>query len=218
MGLSVKWAAYNVGATCPEEYGDYYAWGETETKSVYSWATYFDNPSGDGESFSKYYRDGGKVILEPEDDVAHVKWGGNWRIPTADELNELFNSCIWEWTEYHGTKGCLVYGIDSGNMIFIPEAGSYYGSHNNDTNNHILIWSSCLFESDDYYAYYGGTYRPYENSGIGGDFRDSGNTVRPVCDQQANIQYRGTHKSNMSLVHFFCVLGRGCVGIILPFS
>ena len=184
MGLSVKWAAYNIGATKPEEYGEYYAWGEIETKTDFSWETYFDNPSGDGKTFIKYYfGDGGKTNLDLEDDVAHVKWGEKWRMPSAFEMEELIHGCIWEWTEYNNVTGCMVYGIGSGNIIFIPEAGSYNGTYNNDRNTHIDLWSSSLDEiNGSTYAINGGTYRPLQNLGVGAGYRSSGQSVRPVSE------------------------------------
>ena len=93
LGLSVKWATFNVGATKPEEYGDYYAWGETETKNDYSWSTYKWSDET-GNILSKYNTSiyygtvDNKHVLDAEDDVAHVKWGGKWRMPTQSEQEE----------------------------------------------------------------------------------------------------------------------------------
>ena len=124
MGVSVKWAAYNVGATQPEEAGGYYAWGETETKSNYSWSTYLDSPNRDGKTFTKYFiGEGGKTTLDLEDDVASIKWGNNWRIPTEEEWTELLCHCAVEWTSYLGINGHMIYDFDSGNAIFVPAAG-----------------------------------------------------------------------------------------------
>jgi hypothetical protein len=113
-----------------------------------------------------------------------MKWGGLWRMPTADEMNELLYSCIWEWTELNNTKGCLVYGIYSGNCIFIPDAGHYSDRYNNDKDLHIELWTSCLSLDlgDSGSAIYADTYRPFENMGINGGFRYSGRSIRPVCD------------------------------------
>ena len=91
LGLSVLWAAYNVGASSPEEYGGYYAWGETENKTIYNWNTYkwcmgdYTNITKYGES-STYGIIDYKRVLELDDDAAHVNWGGNWRMPTAEEM------------------------------------------------------------------------------------------------------------------------------------
>lgn len=89
LGLSVKWASYNVGATSPEENGGYYAWGETEEKDIYDHSTYKYH----GEN-SKYTDN--NVVLDPEDDVAHVLGGDGWRMPTIDEIKELCQNCSWE--------------------------------------------------------------------------------------------------------------------------
>ena len=86
LGLSVNWADMNVGAKYIEDYGNYYAWGETTTKATYYRSTYFDT-SG------KYKNNGGKTVLDPEDDAAHVNWGGSWRMPTKAEWQELLDNC-----------------------------------------------------------------------------------------------------------------------------
>lgn len=117
LGLpsGTKWASFNVGATKPEEYGGLYAWGETEEKSVYSLDNY------------KYFKDSkfvyiGDNICGTEYDVAHVKWGGNWRMPTIAETRELCDYCTIEGTTYNGVNGCLFTG-PNGNSIFMPDAG-----------------------------------------------------------------------------------------------
>ena len=154
MGLpsGLKWAAYNVGATKPEEYGGYYAWGETEEKSNYDWSTYkWCNGSYDTQTkyctHSGWGRVDNKTILDPEDDVAHVKWGGTWRMPTIDEQRELLNECRWEWTELDGVLGYKVTG-PNGNSIFLPAAGSRYGTEAYGRGDVGLFWSSSLACSD----------------------------------------------------------------------
>jgi hypothetical protein len=121
LGLSVKWATFNVGATKPEEYGDYFAWGETEPKEVYDWSTYF----------------------EVADDVAAVKWGGKWRMPTMAEQDELRTQCTWTWTSQNGVKGYRVTGTN-GNSIFLPAAGYRSGSSLYNTDSKGFYWSSSL--------------------------------------------------------------------------
>ena len=132
LGLSVKWATFNVGATSPEDYGDYFAWGETEPKETYSWATY---KWGDGtqNTMTKYNATDGKTILEPEDDAAHVHWGDKWRMPTYEEQMELLEKCSWERTNLDGVIGYKVTG-PNGNSIFIPIAGAY-NSFDNQLNS-----------------------------------------------------------------------------------
>lgn len=181
MGTSVKWAAYNVGATKPEEYGDYYAWGETLTKSDYSWSTYFDNPSGDGQSFTKYFNgEGGKIVLDPEDDVAHVKWGDKWRMPTAEEWTALREGCYWEWATYQGINGYEIYGFGDGSIIFLPTAGRWEGTSLRLAGSYGDYQSSSLDVSNSNRAwnvYFGSSYFS-RNCG----HRYYGLSVRPVSD------------------------------------
>ena len=140
LGLpsGLKWAAYNVGAESPEQSGDYFAWGEVEPKSYYFWNTY--KYSGDKDStFTKYCTDtlcglngfvDNKLQLDIEDDAAHVNWGGNWRMPTADELDDVRYLCTWEWTTRNGVPGLLGTSRVEGytdRTIFFPAAGSYFG-------------------------------------------------------------------------------------------
>ena len=181
MGNSVRWAAYNVGASKPEEFGDYYAWGETETKSDYSEYTYFDSINGNSRDFTKYYNgEGGKTVLDPDDDVAHVQWGGKWRMPTYDDFTELRENCIWEWTTYEGINGYMVYGF-KGNRIFLPAAGIRIGTDLADAGSDGYYWSSSLYSEYSYRAwfvfFFSGQARwdTYY-------YRHVGLSVRPVCE------------------------------------
>ena len=133
LGLSVKWATFNVGASKPEDYGDYFAWGETEPKEEYNWATY-KWCEGTDKTMTKYctnseYGNNGftdnKTILEPEDDAAHVLWGGKWRTPTDEELTELREKCTWTYTTRNAIEGYNIEG-PNGNSIFLPAAGFYF--------------------------------------------------------------------------------------------
>lgn len=124
LGLSVKWASFNVGATTPEEYGGYYAWGETEEKSAYTQNTY-KWYNGSESSIKKYFYGDDKTVLDLEDDVAYVKWGGKWRMPTWDEFQELLDKCTWVWTVQNGVNGYIV-SATNGNSIFFPAAGINY--------------------------------------------------------------------------------------------
>ena len=104
------WATCNVGATNPEGYGDYFAWGETANKEKYKWSTYFDT-NNFGKTYTKYYNNGGKTVLDPEDDAAHVNWGGSWRMPTKAEWQELIDNCTWTWTTDYKGDGSNVAGV-----------------------------------------------------------------------------------------------------------
>ena len=130
LGLSVKWATCNVGATIPEEYGNYYAWGEVKPKEYYSRATYkYDNGTCVSVVLTKYCIDSGygtvddKTTLETMDDAASVNWGGTWRMPTIEEWKELCRQCTWTWTSRNGKNGYEVKSKTNGNSIFLPAAG-----------------------------------------------------------------------------------------------
>ena len=181
LGLSVKWATCNIGASSPEEYGDYYAWGETETKNFYSWSTYFDTTDG-GNTFTKYNNNGGKTTLDLEDDAAHVKWGGSWRMPTLAEQQELINNCTWNWTaDYNstGVKGCIVTSKTNSNSIFLPAAGYYNGTSLINEGVLGFYWPNSLYSSDSKSAY--GLY--FRSSNVDWYFysRHLGQSVRAVC-------------------------------------
>ncbi len=135
LGLSVKWASCNLDASSPEEMGSEYAWGETESKDYsswgdYTWCIFYDNPymKLSKYNWSPYYGIvDNKRILEPEDDAAHKKLGGKWRIPTKAEFDELIANCTWTWTKQNGTNGYLVQSNINNNSIFIPcKSYTYY--------------------------------------------------------------------------------------------
>ena len=184
LGLSVKWARCNVGATKPEEYGGYYAWGETEEKSDYSWETY-KWCNGSYNSMTKYCTGSGygrvdyKTVLDPEDDVAHVKWGGSWRMPTKDEIEELNDNCTWQWTILNGVNGYRVTG-SNGNSIFLPAAGCRIGLELSRRGADGFYWSSSLSVYNGVLAnglYFYDYYHPSSCS-----TRCYGCSVRPVCE------------------------------------
>ncbi len=189
LGLSVKWASYNVGAIAAWESGDYYAWGETEEKEEYSQSTYkFSGSSGFGQ-FTKYYYDNtlglggdGKTKLDYEDDVARVKWGGSWRMPTNGELDELRDNCTWEWETLYGVKGYRVTG-PNGNSIFLPAVGFRTGTEINSQQK-IYYWSSTVYVIGGYTDAY-----IIDETYAGDDYffdavcgRYCGLPVRPVCE------------------------------------
>ena len=114
------WAECNLGASSPEEYGDYYAWGETELKNKYSWNTY---KFGTKDNLTKYNEEDGKTILDPEDDAAHVVLGGEWHMPTKEQIQELFDNTTIEDSELNGVKGTLFTSKTNGNTLFFPFSG-----------------------------------------------------------------------------------------------
>ena len=182
LGLSVKWATCNVGANSPEEYGSYYAWGETEEKSNYYWDTY-KWCNGSSSKMTKYCTSSSygtvdnKTVLDLEDDVAHVKWGGSWRMPTKEEQNELFNDCTWTWTTQNGVNGYKVIG-SNGNSIFLPAAGYRYGTSLYLEGSGGSYWSSTPNGYSSDLAYDLGFGSGY--CGWYSNFRLSGQSVRPV--------------------------------------
>lgn len=153
LGLSsgLKWAACNVGAITPEEYGNYYAWGETTQKTApYTWITYkWCNRSSD--RITKYCTasDHGtvdnKTVLDKEDDAAAVNMGGSWRMPTYGELYELETECTWTWTTQNSKKGYLVTSKTNGNSIFLPAAGCHYDAELSYLDWPNGYWSSSLY-------------------------------------------------------------------------
>ena len=184
LGLSVKWACCNVGANVPEGYGGYYAWGETEEKSDYTEYTYkyVRDLDGDGNYWDDEdnWMNIGSNISGTQYDVAHVKWGGSWRMPTLDEIKELVNKCSWKWTSLNGVSGQLVTG-PNGNSIFLPAAGSRRGAGLYSRGSYGYYWSATLHEyySGDacsLYFYDGYYYWRYW------DYRRYGLTVRPVTE------------------------------------
>lgn len=158
LGLSVYWSTCNLGASKPEDYGDYYAWGEVETKEDYSWSTYKFGTSSSGP-FSKYNTKesygtvDNKTVLDPEDDAAHVILGGKWRMPTDAEWTELREKCTWTWTTQNGVNGRLVTG-PNGNSIFLPAAGRRYNTDLGNAGSIGYYWYSSLKTDDPYDAWY----------------------------------------------------------------
>ena len=154
------WATCNIGADSPEDYGDYFAWGETEPKDYYDWSTY-KWCNGTSTTITKYcynssYGDNGftdgKTELDPEDDAAYVYWGPSWRMPTRAQQNELRDNCTWTWTTLNGVNGYLVTG-SNGNSIFLPAAGDLMQESNDLEGSHGLYWSRTLYTSYSYCAY-----------------------------------------------------------------
>ena len=180
LGLpsGLKWATCNVGATAPEEYGGYFAWGETEVKDDYSFASY-KWCKGNYATMTKYCTSvDNDTVLDPEDDVAHVKWGGTWRMPTRAEQDELHEKCTWTWITYKGVEGYKVTG-PNGNSIFLPAAGCLDGTEVSNRGSYGYYWSSSLGRYGS-----GGAYDVnFDSGGVwNGSYRYYGLSVRPVCD------------------------------------
>ncbi len=178
LGLpsGLKWATCNVGASSSEEYGDYYAWGETTTKSEYTVDNSLTYGLSDYELQSKGYIDG-EGNLTAQYDAATANWSGNWRMPTKSEMQELIDNCTWEWMTQNGILGHKVEG-PNGNNIFLPAAGYCDMSMLCDDGNIGDYWSSTPNEYNDYYAY--PLYFNNSNQSMGFSSQSYGLSIRPV--------------------------------------
>lgn len=208
LGLSVRWASFNLGATKPEEYGDYYAWGETRPYYIsinpltwkegkefgYEWSSYKWCIGGDKGAITKYCVDSrngyngftdGKTILDLEDDAAHVNLGGEWRMPTEAEWIELRENCTRTWISQEGRYGLKMTSKKNGNSIFLPAVGYF-------ANTYLYINSSGTFARGQYWSSSLRTDRSYEamNVWLESDMfapsaskgRCQGLSVRPVTE------------------------------------
>ena len=180
LGLpsGLKWATCNVGADSPEDYGNYYAWGETTTKAEYT----SGNSLTYGLSISELQSQGiidGDYNLTPSHDAATANWGGTWRLPTKAEMEELKNNCTWELTVQGGKNLYKVTG-PNGNNIFLPAAGYRYWSLLNYAGEYGFYWSSTPYESNSGSAYY----LSFDSSSQSVNWlsRDDGLSVRPVAE------------------------------------
>ena len=162
LGLpsGLLWATCNVGADNPEDYGDYFAWGETQPKDTYNWSTY-QYCNGSYNTLTKYcnnssYGDNGftdnLTTLLPEDDAATANWGSDWRMPTKGEWQELYNNTTVTWTQQNGVNGRL-FTASNGNSLFMPAAGylDYHG--HGGAGSYGYYWSSSLFTGNPYVAW-----------------------------------------------------------------
>lgn len=183
LGLSVKWATCNLGANSPEEFGNYYAWGETATKTDFFWTTYlnagmsgYEDCGTDKDPLKEYVYPNNKSIAGTQYDVVHVMLGGSYRMPTNADFQELIDKCTWTWTTLNNVNGYEIVGTN-GNRIFLPAAGC------SDTNEGCSnsYWSA---SPDMYYA--GLAYFLDFESGYHYtiDFsRNSGFSIRPVQEK-----------------------------------
>lgn len=172
LGLSVYWASCNLGAEKPEEYGNYYAWGETKPKNKYA----KDNYSYYNKNTTEYI-DIGEDISGTSYDAATVNLGEDWRMPTKDEINELINKCKWEWTQIANINGYRVTG-PNGNSIFLPAAGyhSYMGQdYLYDLNKSISYWTSISYTNQALQLH-----GSISNIKVYSYHREVGNSIRPV--------------------------------------
>jgi len=188
LGLpsGIKWASCNVGATMPEDYGNYYAWGEVLPKTYYSFGTYkYSNNGYDYDAkLTKYCSDAddgdngftdNKTTLELEDDAAYMNWGSNWRMPNDAEWTELLDNCTWTWTTQNDTNGYIVTSKVNDNFIFLPAAGCRYDYVLHATGTMGLYFSSSLYTTSPEMAL--SSY--FDSTGVYRD-NDRRRTIRPV--------------------------------------
>ena len=187
LGLpsGLLWATRNVGASSPEDYGDYFAWAETQPKSYYDWDTYTYTCS-DYDDLTKYCNDSyygcdgytdNLTILQAGDDAATANWGKGCRTPTREEWEELIDHCTSVWTTQNGVNGRRFTG-PNGNTLFLPAAGFRWDDHLYVAGRYGCYWSSLLYTDCP-----NGAWRGYFNSGYSGlysDYRYSGHSVRAV--------------------------------------
>lgn len=208
LGLSVKWATLNIGATAPEKYGDYYAWGATvtwyaagksdgytwnnapyqtanTTKSFETkWTKYLGSTTSNHKDPTATDADALKTVLDLSDDAARANWGGSWRIPTIEEWEELndANNCNWEWTIINGINGYKVQSLKAGytdKWIFLPAAGFRHAKNRTEEGVYGYYWSSSLSIDSPITARY------FNINSISHDTynlsRYYGLSIRPVC-------------------------------------
>ena len=170
LGLSVKWATCNIGAENPWDYGDYFAWGETEPKDDYS-----------SDNCLTYGIELPDISGDPEYDAARAGWGGTWRMPTGTEMDELISECTWEWTTEQEVAGYKVTG-PNGNSIFLPAAGSYSGTTLFSAGSYGYYRGSTPSGSDPEYVYAYSLYFYSSNHAWTWDDRYYGESIRAVSE------------------------------------
>ncbi len=191
LGLSVKWASMNVGAIAPENVGDYFAWGETEPRDFnyglywdeYKWWGNYDDKTS-SVIFTKYNFTDGKTVLDLSDDAVHVNWGGDWRMPSVEEVKELMDNCDVSVVNESNAEGCLLTSKLNGKSIFIP----YYSRYNDSSYQFCVYWINSLY---DWSSSEGEVYEPkaYASCFLLGEkdypvnisYRYEVLPIRPVC-------------------------------------
>ncbi|MBQ8866076.1 MAG: Ig-like domain-containing protein [Bacteroidaceae bacterium] len=179
------WATCNVGANSPEEYGDYFAWGETEPKNDYSWSTY-KYCKGSDDTMTKYCTSSSygtvdnKTELEAIDDAATANWGSDWQMPNYEQFKELYNNnyTTTTWTRMNGKYGCEITSKSNGNSIFLPAAGYSIDTSLNKADSFGNYWSRSLSTDASRFARYLSNYAGYISTSI--YYRYYGQSVRPV--------------------------------------
>lgn len=180
LGLSVKWGTCNIGAKNPEDFGNFYQWGDVATKESYDWDTY--KYGTDRTNLEKYNVKDGKTVLDPEDDAAIVNLGEGWRMPTPAEIKELVDNCTWEWTTVNNVKGYKV-TAKNGNSIFLPAAGVMFAKSPYYGGQYGYYLSNMLREGEESYVKMYAQGFSFQSDKYQADdriARNYGITVRPV--------------------------------------
>ena len=209
LGLSVKWGSFNLGSSDPESQGAYFAWGETEPKTTYTWATY-KWCEGSETKLTKYNTESSKgkvdnvVVLDLEDDAANSKLGGLWRMPNEKEIKELLQQCTWTYKKAENGINGFTVTASNGNSIFIPIAG-YRSETGLSFSGFANYWSSSLSERSEYailahadymqYIYNEGWHFAYDMT----EDRMLGIPVRPVYDEGLNLEISSVSLSESSV-------------------
>lgn len=197
LGLAsgTLWATTNVGASSPEIYGSFFAWGETKTKEVYNG---FNYKFGKGDEYEvdslfkyntllEYGNVDSLMNLLPEDDIATIEWGRNWRIPTISEWAELYEQCSWIWSEFNGTWGYKVVGKNN-NWIFLPIGGKRFQDHRLLSEMYGYYWSATVCNIAPEFAHY----MLFDATSVFDFYYDSrflGMPIRPVISKIKNISH-----------------------------
>ena len=191
LGLSVKWATCNIGASSPEKFGDYFAWAETAPKDNYVWNSYRWSVPGNSKSQNnadveivKYYQISGDSVFSAEDDAASVIFGELWHTPSLTEFNELVHGCAWRWTDNYNQTGVAGYEGSSkvnGNKIFFPACGEYSSIDVFGDGSSGSYWTSSFSDVSPEWAY--SLQFDFDAIRISCDFvyKFSGHCIRPVC-------------------------------------
>lgn len=190
LGLSVKWATCNLGASSPEQSGSYYAWGETSPKTAFSWENYkwtkeIKSTYGDDILVRSKYNSASnlgtvdnKTRLDPEDDAAHVKLGGKWRMPTMAEFKELIEKCDWTLTTRSGVSGFEVKSKSNGKSIFLPFTGIYGPGKTHSHEDQGNLWVADMDGNNNASCYF----KKGTPGSWWGTSREYGLAIRPVSD------------------------------------
>lgn len=206
LGLSVKWASFNLGADNPEDVGYYIAWGETESKQVYDSYSYKFITGTNYNMVDKYCNNTAwgipdyKMILETEDDAATAIWGNGWRIPSRAEMDELLEKCTWTWTTVNGMSG---YKVTSnvegyiGNYIFLPAAGVCYEDVQTGVEMFGHYWTSSMSEAS--YTAAWDLYFNYKKPEYLSGLRYNGYSIRPVYSTEEPLETVVADKVDLGL-------------------